>query len=234
MLSTALYWVTWPLVRAYASLMLQLDVVHHTALPKGAKVVVANHPSVSDPFVMALILGQPVVILIKDEVFTIPVVGPYLRHSGHVPVIHGRGKEAFDTGVAALRSGQTVLLYPEGEISPGEGAFHPARTGAVRMGLATGAPVVPVGIHLRFDRIKTFTARIDGRLVDEYWYLRGPYAMTFGEPLYLRGSLDDRSHVEACSQAVMLRIQDLADHSARRLTGRPLQTQPRRVRAAQG
>ena len=222
MLSQMLYWVSWPVFRAYVSLMLNLDVVRYTALPQGPKVLVANHPSVREPFVIALVAAQPVVILIKDEVFTIPVVGHYLRHSGHVPVIHGRGREAFDAGVSALRAGQTVLLFPEGEISPSEGAFHPARTGAVRMALSAGAPIVPVGIHLSWDRIRTFASTIDGRAVPQRWYLRGPYGLTFGEPLYLDGSVEDRQHVTACAQALMLRIQDLADRSARRLTGRPL------------
>jgi hypothetical protein len=84
---------------------------------------------------------------------------------------------------------------------------------------------------LQFDRIKTFAARLDGRMVDERWYLRGPYAVTVGEPLHLNGSVEDREHVTAWSQAVMLRIQELADRSARRLTGRPLAAAPRPVSA---
>ena len=82
------------------------------------------------------------------------VLGRYLRAAGHIPVITGNGRAAFEEAKRLLGAGQTVTIFPEGSISPLEGGFYPARTGVARLALSTGAPVIPVGIHLDRERIQ--------------------------------------------------------------------------------
>lgn len=72
----------------------------------------------------------------------------FLGSVGMVPLDRG-GAEAAD---AALRRGREILaaggvlgIYPEGTRSP-DGRLHRGKTGVARLAIASGAPVVPVGV----------------------------------------------------------------------------------------
>jgi 1-acyl-sn-glycerol-3-phosphate acyltransferase len=156
--------------------MLKLDVLWYAPLPAGPKLIVANHPSISDPFYLALLSLQPIKILIIDNPFSVPLFGAYLRRSGHVPVVPGNGQTAFAKARQLLEAGHSVALFPEGWVSPPEGGFNPPRTGAARLALLTGVPVVPVGIYLPRERNHVVSATINGKRTVGHWYLRGPYS----------------------------------------------------------
>ena len=120
-------------------------------IPKtGPVIIVANHISHADPLVLAHYVydaGRWPVFLAKSGVFRVPVVGRWLRAVEQTPVERGTvdAVKALDAAVAALRSGKCVLIYPEGTTTR-EPDLWPMRgkTGAARLWLATGAPVVPV------------------------------------------------------------------------------------------
>jgi 1-acyl-sn-glycerol-3-phosphate acyltransferase len=200
-------------VLLYARLMLRLDVHWQAPLPAGPKLIVANHPSVSDPLYLTLLFPQPVHILIIDNPFHVPLVGVYLRRSGHVPVVPGNGRPAFEEAWHLLEAGHSVALFPEGWVSPQQGGFNPLRTGAARLALLTGVPVVPVGIYLPRERNLVITATINGKHTVGYWYLRGPYGITVGQALRFAGDVDDRAHVSSVSDRIMERIASLAFES---------------------
>lgn len=207
-------------VSIYARLMLQLDVHCKAALPTCPKLIVANHPSMSDPIYLPLISPQPVKILITNSPFTLPVLGTYLRRSGHVPVVPGNGRPAFDAAHRLLRGGDSVAIFPEGLVSPQQGGFNRPRTGAARLALLTGVPVVPVGIYLPRERNRTIAANIEGRDTVGYWYFRGPYSVTVGDPLHFEGDVEDRDHVTLVTGSIMQHIISLADQSEQRTKGR--------------
>jgi len=206
-------------VLLYARLMLRLDVLWYAPFPAGPKLIVANHPSISDPIYLALLSSQPIKILIIDNPFSVPLLGAYLRRSGHVPVVPGNGRAAFDEARRLLEAGHSVALFPEGWVSPPEGGFNSPRTGAARLALLTGVPVVPVGIYLPRERNHVVSATINGKRTVGYWYLRGSYSVTVGQALRFQGGINDRDHVAAVSDRIMQRIASLAHQSERRLRG---------------
>ncbi len=206
-------------VRAYARLMLKLDVFWQSPLPEGPKLIVANHPSISDPFYLSLLSPQPIKILIIDNPFHVPVFGTYLRGSGHIPVVPGNGRTALEEAHRLLEAGHSVALFPEGWVSPAQGGFHRPHTGAARLALLTGVPIVPVGIYLPRERNRVITANINGKHVVGYWYLRGPYSITVGRPFHFKGNVADRDYVVSISNRIMQRIITLAHQSERRTTG---------------
>ena len=206
-------------VCTYARLMLKLDVLWQAPLPPGPKLIAANHPSISDPIYLARLSPQPIKILIIDNPFAVPVVGTYLRRSGHVPVVPGDGRAAVQDAHRLLETGHSVALGPEGWISPQEGGFNPPHTGVARLAMLTGVPVVPVGIYLPRERNHVITANVNGKHTVGYWYLHGPYSMTVGQPLCFEGDVGDRGHVAFVADTIMRRIITLANQSKRRTTG---------------
>jgi len=215
-----LYTVGQPLVALYYKLTLNPDIVFQQPLPAGPKILAANHPSTTDPLIMTTLCDEPVRILITESVFTIPVVGRLLRHTGQIPVVRENGRAAFDEALRRLKDGQTIGVFPEGSLSPREGGFCTPRTGAARLALLTGAPIIPVGIHLERERLRYGAKQLDERDEPIRWYWRGPYAMTVGQPLHLQGDIEDRDGVYAASERIIQSIRRLAGESEQRIANR--------------
>ena len=213
----AFYWASRPIVGTYTDILLKMDVQMHEQLAPGAKIIAANHPSTTDPFFVAAMLRQQAFILINDLLFQVPMLGAYLRRSGHIPVQAGNGQAALDAALKHLQAGHTVMIFPEGAISPLEGGFHKPRTGVARLALMSGAPVIPVGIRLLPERIHPILSNVRGQAEYGYWYLSGPYNVTVGCPLRYSGDVEDRQHVHAVAESVMHHIIELAHESENRL-----------------
>mgnify|MGYP001054891827 FL=1 len=212
----SLFWVSKPVVKTYADTMLDMDVHQKSPFPVGAKIIAPNHPSTTDPFFVAAMLGHQSFIMIKDVLFNVPVLGEYLRRSGHIEVAAGRGQEAIDIALQHLALGHTIMIFPEGKVSPIGGGYNKVRSGVARLAIASGAPVYPVGIHLNKARIQAIKSVVKGRDETGYWYLRGPYTITVGKPLRFIGDIDDHDLVRETARQVMLKIMRLAYESEQR------------------
>ncbi len=216
-----MYWFSKPVVLSYSSTMLKMDIRMEQPLPSGPKIIAANHPSTTDPFFVACMARKQVFILINEVLFKVPLLGEYLRRSGHIPVQVGNGPAALEAAVQLLKQGKTVIIFPEGDLSPEEGGFQKPRTGVARLALASGAPVIPVGIHLQRERIHSIRSTVAGQAHIGRWYIRGPYNMTIGEPLLFKGDVEDRPLVRSVASTVMHNIIELARLSEIRMNQRP-------------
>ena len=122
-------------------------------VPKtGPAIVVANHLSHYDPFALAHFIydaGRWPVYLAKASLFKLPVLGKWLSLVEQTPVSRGTidAAKALDAAIGAVRDGKCVLIYPEGTTTK-EPDLWPMRgkTGAARLWLATGAPVIPIAM----------------------------------------------------------------------------------------
>ncbi len=207
-----------PAIDLYENLMFDIDIRRHKPLPPGPKILVSNHPSTTDPFLILEITPEPVHILIEERLFQVPVFGSYLHLAGHIPVIPGNGRTAYHTALRKLREKKSVALYPEGAISPLEGGFHKPRTGAARLALEAGVPVVPIGVALDRSRLRLIETRVKGKMALGTWYFRGPYALTVGSPLVFHGNVEDHNLVETVAAQIMHSILRLEKESADRLS----------------
>lgn len=117
----------------------------------GGCIVVVNHVSHLDPMTLGHFLyehGRLVRYLAKDALFRTPVLKHIVRDAGQIPVARqtDRAVSAYDAAVEAVRRGECVGVYPEGTITRDpDGWPMRGKTGAARIALATGAPVVPIG-----------------------------------------------------------------------------------------
>jgi 1-acyl-sn-glycerol-3-phosphate acyltransferase len=119
-------------------------------LPDGGAVVVVNHVSHVDPLVFAHFLydnGRLPRFLAKDSVFRVPFVRTVLRGAKQIPVLRetGNAAAAYAAAVEAVRRGELVAIYPEATLTR-DPCLWPmvGKTGAARVALETGAPVIPV------------------------------------------------------------------------------------------
>lgn len=203
-------------IRLYALLMFRFDLLHQAKMPAGPKIIVANHPSATDPFLIHLTMRQRLNVLITENAFNVPIFGRFLRTIGEIPVPLEHGGSALDQARQYIQEGKSVCIFIEGQISPVQGGFLPPRTGAARLALMSGAPVVPVGIYLRRETALRLRSKISGKPTEAYWYLRGPYAMTIGESMQFEGDVEDREYVRHLSERIMHEVKFLAHESERR------------------
>ena len=122
-----------------------------TKIPaQGGCVVAGNHVSHLDPLMFAHFVyghGRIVRFLAKVEVLDVPVVGRLIRATGQIPVYRMTtdASLAFSAAVKAVEKGQCVAVYPEGTLTRDPGLWPMVgKTGAARIALASGVPVIPV------------------------------------------------------------------------------------------
>ena len=119
-------------------------------LPSGGFVLAPNHISHLDPFLISHFMvdqGIPPRFLAKDTLMSLPVAGRILRGAEQIPVYRSTSgaAESLRAAIAAVEEGSVVTIYPEGTITRDPAAWPmTGRTGAVRVALATGRPLVPV------------------------------------------------------------------------------------------
>jgi 1-acyl-sn-glycerol-3-phosphate acyltransferase len=116
----------------------------------GGCVVAVNHVSHLDPLTFAHFLyawGRIVRFLAKAEMFEVPFVGRIVKSAKQIPVYRMTtdASLSFTAAVASVQEGECVVVYPEGTITrePHQWPMT-GRTGAARIALASGAPVIPV------------------------------------------------------------------------------------------
>lgn len=125
---------------------------HMERVPKtGGAVFVINHTSNFDPLAYGHYIayaGRWPRFLAKEEIFRVPGLGWVARNCGQIMVERDgpAARRALDASVAAMREGKSVSIYPEGTITadPLTWPMKP-KSGAARIALETGVPVIPVG-----------------------------------------------------------------------------------------
>jgi 1-acyl-sn-glycerol-3-phosphate acyltransferase len=140
--------LTWPLVRIV--LRLRETGLEHVP-PAGGFVLAANHNSNFDPWPLGLPLfpKRYLRFMGKSELFWTPFK-QFATAAGAFPVRRGeRDTQALETATQLCREGHIVVMFPEGtRRKKGMRKKYEARahTGAARIALEAGVPLVPAGI----------------------------------------------------------------------------------------
>jgi 1-acyl-sn-glycerol-3-phosphate acyltransferase len=116
----------------------------------GGFIAVTNHISYMDSFTFGHFMydnGYLPRFLTKESVFRAPVIGRVVSGAEQIPVYRetADASVAYSAAVAAVQRGECVAIYPEGTLTR-DPDLWPMRgkTGAVRIALATGCPIIPV------------------------------------------------------------------------------------------
>ncbi|PWU43173.1 1-acyl-sn-glycerol-3-phosphate acyltransferase [Micromonospora globispora] len=174
----------------------------------GGAIFAGNHLSVTDELLLGTVVPRHLAFWAKAEYFTgTGVKGAFSKFVmtglGAIPVERAGGRaalSAFDAAIPVLKSGDLVAVYPEGTRSP-DGRLYRGRTGAARLAVAAGVPIIPVGVT-GTDKAQPIGTRVPRPG-------RAEIGIRFGKPLDFTGRPDDRASLREMTDELMSEIQKL-------------------------
>jgi 1-acyl-sn-glycerol-3-phosphate acyltransferase len=178
--------------------------------PTGGVILAPNHMSHFDPLVMAHFVygaGRWPRFLAKASLWDVPVFGYFLRKTLQIPVERGsvEAVRSLDALVEALREGGAVIIYPEGTTTK-QPDLWPMRgkTGAARLALLTGAPIVPIAHWGAQDIFDVRTKKLSLRP-------RRPVTVVAGKPIDVsrwEGAAPSRVVLDEITDNIMTSVRD--------------------------
>ena len=161
-----------------------VQILHEERLPRNAAVYASNHLSYMDTPVLYARLPFQFRILAKQGLWKVPFIGWHLRRSGQVSVDQSSARASISSlgrGVAALRAGMPLVVFPEGGRSP-EGGVQSFLSGAAYMAIRAQVPLVPLTLVGTYELLPMHVYHLAPR----------PLLLVVGEPISTvgRGSRD--------------------------------------------
>jgi 1-acyl-sn-glycerol-3-phosphate acyltransferase len=155
----------------------RLTVVGGDFLPAaGAAIVIGNHASFLDPFLISARCRRPVRWLVSQEFYAKRQLRWLLSWFGTIPVGGGRSMVRSYRRIAEVVSGGGLVgIFPEGGITR-DGELKPFRDGAAVIAFRLGVPVVPLHIHGTYEALPRYAK----------WPRFVPVTIRIGEPIRVR------------------------------------------------
>lgn len=180
---------------------------------EGGFVAVCNHLSDLDSLTAMRSLVDadvPAYSLAKSTIFEIPVLGHVFKAGGQIPVYRGT-KVAGNSLVEAERrvlAGDVIMIFPEGTLSRDPLRWPmTGKTGAARLAMRTGVPVLPMGQWGAQDVLDSFGGGF-------HPFPRKDVHVSIGKPFTLESfgsDTDDHEKVRAATAEIMRRITELVE-----------------------
>lgn len=207
-----LYWVfKWFLVAPALRLLTRPWLEGEQNIPEtGAAILVSNHISAGDTFLLPALIKRRLTFPAKAELFQGTKLrdrfaGWWLTSVGMLPMDRsgGRASAGSMNGVlGVLRDGELLGIFPEGTRSP-DGRLYKGKTGVARLVLTSGVPVVPLAmINTQF--VPSRLARIP--------MMRRP-GIRFGKPMDFSryaASGNDRDTLRWVTDEIMNAVMELS------------------------
>jgi 1-acyl-sn-glycerol-3-phosphate acyltransferase len=179
---------------------------HHTVvrrrpcLPKaGAAILVCNHTSGLDPFILQSVLGRIVIWMMATEYYNIKAMTWFFRAIDAIPVDrNGRDMASVRAGLRALKEGRILGIFPEGRIEPSD-ELLPFQTGVAMMAIRTGVPVYPAFLN--------GTQR--GKTMAQAFLRRNRVTVAFGPEIEFDRTDTSREGLEAATERIKAAVERL-------------------------
>lgn len=141
-------------------LLFRIKVVNaHNEPEAGGYMVCANHVSATDPIVISYAFSKNQVhFMAKKELFKIPLLSGFFRMLGAFPIDRGGSDVgAIRKAVALISEGKAMGIFPQGHRYPEQNPRDTqVKNGAALIAARTQAPVVPVYIWRKGNKMKLF------------------------------------------------------------------------------
>lgn len=203
-------WVTWYSARLLPQQLLRflflalfrffyrVKVMHADRIPaSGGVLLTPNHVSYIDAFVLSAACPRPIRFVLFDEYFDHPTVGRFVRLFQSIPIARTRAKEGMRLASQALKDGEVVCIFPEGQLTR-SGGMNTFMRGFEMIARRAGTPVIPVAMDGLWGSIFSFER-------NRFIYKK-PYRLSYSVRVNIGASLDPK---EATATVVRHEIEQL-------------------------
>ncbi len=140
---------------------------------KGPAILVANHASFLDSVILSVYPRRHIWFMAKNSQYAHVLMCRFLKLARSFPVRrYTTDVQAVRNAFRILQNGHIMGVFPEGERN-WDGKLQPFKQGTMRLILAAGYPVIPVGIHGAYELMPRWTHKIK----------KVPVTITFGAPV---------------------------------------------------
>src|SRR5438445_935684 len=149
-------------------------------LPRGGFLLVPNHITWVDALVLQLACPRPIRYVIDQEYFHKPLLHPFLRALGCIPINIRHSHSAIRAAAERIAEGEIVCLFPEGQLER-TGTLLRLQRGYELIARHANAQVVPVWLDQLWGSIFSFQGgRFFTKLPKHIPY---PVTIAFGKPI---------------------------------------------------
>ncbi len=174
---------------AFKLLGMKIEIQGLENIPKNEPVIfISNHQSMMDIKLSLACIPTNISFISKDTIFRVPILGAYMKVSGHIPIQRGEDRKAYETlltAVKKLTAKKSLVVFPEGTRSE-DGQLGAFKRGISLIILKSGKRVVPMAIcgSNQFMPKRGWLSHPEKRYVK----------MNFGKPLSFDNSRTDREY----------------------------------------
>lgn len=174
---------------AFKLLGMKIEIQGLENIPKNEPVIfISNHQSMMDIKLSLACIPTNISFISKDTIFRVPILGAYMKVSGHIPIQRGEDRKAYETlltAVKKLTAKKSLVVFPEGTRSE-DGQLGAFKRGISLIILKSGRRVVPMAIcgSNQFMPKRGWLSHPEKRYVK----------MNFGKPLSFDNSRTDREY----------------------------------------
>ena len=111
--------------------------------------IAPNHQTYIDPVWICAPIRRKFRFMAFDKAFDWFLIGKIIKYLGAFPVsLEGSGtRKAWREAKKALEDNATLIVFPEGAREFADGKMFPFKSGAVRLAMETGVPILPVTVR---------------------------------------------------------------------------------------
>ncbi len=206
------------IIRIFQTIFLQdCRVCGEISLPWGAKIIAGNHPNATDGLFLPFVFREKLHFFIQDDLFDLPFIGWLLTKSKQIRVLADNKLLALAQAEHLIKQNKVIAIFPEARLNPQHQLFR-SGTGAVRLSVDTGAPIIPVGFYVPAKNLRHIEREKNGRISKGDWQTHGHCYLHIGSPWLPGKEIDPPVKVadlRALTKQLMESIETLA-YMARR------------------
>lgn len=142
------------IIRPFLKILFRIKIQGDRQLPEGPVVVIGNHTSNFDPFIVSILFDRQIHWMAKKELFSNKILAYILEKVGAFPVDRKNNDiRSMRKAISILKEGKVLGIFPEGtRVKTID--YTQAKSGAALIASRMGAKVVPIYIE---GKIKPFS-----------------------------------------------------------------------------
>lgn len=169
-------------------------------LPPGPKIFCSNHFSSSDAHFVTT-LTDDILHMVVGPGFSIPVIRSFLRWTEQISALtKDDRKKVVSEAVSYLKKGESIYIFPEGELNTQEKLMD-FKAGVADIYLATGCPIIPIGLVAPKRRVRNKISRTAGRTMT---VVSRNYYANIGRPMHFPLAIECAKEQYAYSRKIIL------------------------------